>query len=213
MKSIDTNANKFFTDEVKTLSYAEYESLLQDNEIRDKVALKIMEKYEHFGDDNLQDLSHYIQKADKDLFLKLKDGVITLDQLKARIAERKTGLNYVVLDDLKEYINPKFFEGNTQEAKEKRKTLEEEAAKKKPPPTSSFKAVPRHGGERRRNYHDLPPSMKLDFHPKETTKKFEKKKLKKPGIKVPKNKEMIINLSDDEDSDDLKLKNPLRMKK
>ena len=47
------------------------------------------------------------------MFLILKDGVITLDQLKARIAERKTGLNYVVLDDLKEYINPKFFEGNT----------------------------------------------------------------------------------------------------
>ena len=57
----------------------------------------------------MQDLSNYIKKADKDLFLKLKDGVITLDQLKARIAERKTGLNYVVLDDLKEYINPKFF--------------------------------------------------------------------------------------------------------
>ena len=55
--------------------------------------------------------------------------------------------------------------------------------------------------------------MKLDFHPKETTKKFEKKKPKKAAIKVPKHKEMIINLSDGEDSDDLAKKNPLRKKK
>lgn len=61
------------------------------------------------------------------MFLKLKDGVITLDQLKARIAERKTGLNYVVLDDLKEYINPKFFEGTTDEAQQIRKCQEEQA--------------------------------------------------------------------------------------
>ena len=77
------------------MSYSEYERLLQDDEIRDKVALRIMETFDHFQDDTLQDLSNYIKKADKDLFLKLKDGVITLDQLKARIAERKTGLNYV----------------------------------------------------------------------------------------------------------------------
>ena len=52
----------------------------------------------------------YVRKADKDLFLKLKDGSITLDQLKARIAERKTGLKYVVLDDLKDVLDPKFYE-------------------------------------------------------------------------------------------------------
>jgi len=135
LKGIDNNANKFFTDEVKKLSYAEYERLLQDDEIRDKVALRIMETFDHFQDDTLQDLSNYIKKADKDLFLKLKDGVITLDQLKARIAERKTGLNYVVLDDLKEYINPKFFEGNTSEAQAIRK-CQEERDRPKPQPNS-----------------------------------------------------------------------------
>ena len=54
--------------------------------------------------------------------------------------------------------------------------------------------------------------MKLDFHPKETTKKFEKKKPKKAAIKVPKHKEMIINLSDSEDSDDLSKKSPKKEK-
>lgn len=55
--------------------------------------------------------------------------------------------------------------------------------------------------------------MKLDFHPEETVKRVEKKKPKKAAIKVPKNKELIISLSDDEDSDDAKLSNPLRQKK
>ena len=35
---------------------------------------------------------------------------VTLDQLKARIAERTTGLKYVVLDDLKDQLDPRFYE-------------------------------------------------------------------------------------------------------
>jgi hypothetical protein len=42
--------------------------------------------------------------------LKLRDGDCTLDQLKARIAERTTGLKYVVLDDLKDQLDPKLYE-------------------------------------------------------------------------------------------------------
>jgi hypothetical protein len=58
---------------------------------------------------SIKEVAAYVRKADKDLFLKLKDGAITLDQLKARIAERKTGLKYVVLDDLKDILDPKYY--------------------------------------------------------------------------------------------------------
>ena len=54
-------------------------------------------------------MSEYIKKADKDLFIKLKQGTYTLDQVKARVAERKTGLKQIVLDDLKAQLDPKFF--------------------------------------------------------------------------------------------------------
>ena len=74
-----------------------------------------MAMHESLKDASLREVSNYILKSDKDLFLKLKDGHYTLDQLKARISQRKTGIGYVVLDDLKQYINPKFFEKPKQE--------------------------------------------------------------------------------------------------
>jgi len=60
-----------------------------------------MAMHDSLKDASLKEVSNYILKSDKDLFLKLKDGQYTLDQLKARISYRKTGINYVVLDDLK----------------------------------------------------------------------------------------------------------------
>jgi len=100
----------FFTDEVENISYYQYEKLLKEDDVREKIALILQQKHEYLKEYTINELSMYIRKADKDLFLKLKDGVYTLDQLKARIAERKTGLKYVVLDDLKNTLNPKFFE-------------------------------------------------------------------------------------------------------
>lgn len=45
-----------------------------------------------------------------DLFLSFKDGTYTFDQLKARIAERADPeQKYVVLDDLKKILDPKYF--------------------------------------------------------------------------------------------------------
>lgn len=69
-----------------------------------------MDKFDYLKKSSIKELALYVRKADKDLFLKLKDGTLTLDQLKARIAERKTGLKYVVLDDLKDGLDPKFYE-------------------------------------------------------------------------------------------------------
>ena len=50
-------------------------------------------------------MSHIIEavtEADKDLFIKFRDGQMTLDQLGVRIAERKFRMDFKCLDDLKE---------------------------------------------------------------------------------------------------------------
>lgn len=110
IKEVEDKTAIFFSDAVNSLSYQEYEKLMQDPEVRDKIAQTLVQqqnKNKGADDmtgqsDTIQELTYYVQRADKDLFLKLKDGIYTLDQLKARIAERRDGFRYMVLDDLKE---------------------------------------------------------------------------------------------------------------
>lgn len=80
--------------------------------------MRLIDKFDNLRGVTVDEVSGYILKADKDLFMKLKDGVYTLDQLKARIAERKTGLKYVVLDDLRATLDPKFFEASIRELRQ-----------------------------------------------------------------------------------------------
>lgn len=107
-KLLQEKVDKFFREKVD-MPYFEYEALLNDEEVSDKIAITLMEKFDYLKKNTIKELGAYVKKADKDLFLKLKEGQITLDQLKARIAERNTGLKYVVLDDLKEILDPKFY--------------------------------------------------------------------------------------------------------
>ena len=51
-----------------------------------------------------------LEHCDKDLFIKYRDGTITLDQLKARVTERCFGIKYTVLDDLRPMILPQFLD-------------------------------------------------------------------------------------------------------
>ena len=67
------------SDRVKELKYTQYESLLDDEEVREKIALKLMEKYDYLKASSIKEISSYIKLPYKDLFLKLKDGVFTLD--------------------------------------------------------------------------------------------------------------------------------------
>ena len=69
-----------------------------------------MNKFESLATCSMKEVSGYIKSSDKDLLMKLKDGLCTLDQLKARIAERKTGCRYTVLDDIRDQLNPRFFD-------------------------------------------------------------------------------------------------------
>lgn len=38
-----------------------------------------MDKFDYLKKSSIKELAQYVRKADKDLFLKLKDGIITLD--------------------------------------------------------------------------------------------------------------------------------------
>lgn len=101
LKAMEDKVATFLGDGVDKLSYKEYEDMLQEEDLRQRISIKLMQNYDYLNNYSVRELSDYIKKADKDLFLKLKDGVYTLDQLKARVAERKIGLKYVVLDDLR----------------------------------------------------------------------------------------------------------------
>ena len=114
-RELQTKVDLFFNEKLekpgdgKGLSYYQYVSLLNEPDVSERIALTLMDKFDYLKKTSIKELATYVKKADKDLALKLKDGTITLDQLKARIAERKTGLKYVVLDDLKDILDPKFY--------------------------------------------------------------------------------------------------------
>ena len=71
--------------------------------------MMLLDKHDHLKSSSIREISKQLTMADKDLFVKLKDGQYTMDQLKARIAERKNNIKYTVLDDLKDVLDPDFF--------------------------------------------------------------------------------------------------------
>jgi hypothetical protein len=53
-----------------------------------------------------------LTNIDKKLFYKLREGKLTLDQVRARIDKEKFGVSYKVLDDLKDILDPKILKRN-----------------------------------------------------------------------------------------------------
>ena len=84
--------------------------MIAEPEVREEIALALIDRFDYLKGTAPKEISGYVKKADKDLFLKFKDGVYTLDQLKARIAERRGqgGVKYVVLDDLRGQLSERF---------------------------------------------------------------------------------------------------------
>jgi len=91
-------------DIVNSLSYNDYERILNQSDVREKIAIELAEQHSKLKRVNIEDLSATLKAADKDLYVRFKNGEYTLDQLKARIAERWDGTKYKVLDDLKEQL-------------------------------------------------------------------------------------------------------------
>jgi len=63
------------------------------------------------SDIRAEELMDDLKNADKDLFIKFRDSKISLDQLRARIAERRFNVRYVTLDDVKPKLAPEILEG------------------------------------------------------------------------------------------------------
>lgn len=111
MMDLEFNRKKMTGDKADTMTYHDYEKLRDDPAVREKVILTLKDKHEHLISNNVEEISKTMKYADKDLYLQFKDGLITLDQLKSRIAERRDKINYVCLDDMKKRLDPKYFEG------------------------------------------------------------------------------------------------------
>ena len=166
----------FMTDKAKSLSFYQYEALMNEEGVCDKIASILMERYEYLKNQSVKEVAAYVKKSDKDLFIKLRDGHYTLDQLKARIAERTTGLKYVVLDDLKDQLDPRFYE-EVYNPKEKKGDKASES--KRGRHSAAFLAVSRERGEKRRNYQCVPESLgTVDFDPTETSERVKPHKRK-----------------------------------
>jgi hypothetical protein len=78
LAAIDEKVDNFFSEQVNSLSYCQYEGLLEEADVRDKIAMRLIEgqpgKPALLKNESIKEVSSYIRKADKDLFLKLKDG-------------------------------------------------------------------------------------------------------------------------------------------
>lgn len=96
---IDNAAEKLLNTEIERLSYKDYEDLLEEEEVREKVAMQLM-KHKKLHKTNIKELATALKQTDKDIFDKLRKGGLSQDQLKSRIAERRQGLKYLVLDDI-----------------------------------------------------------------------------------------------------------------
>ena len=82
IKLTDEKVDRFFSEEINSMSYQDYEEMLQVNEVRDKIAVRLSEGVNGkagLKNESIKEISNYIRHADKDLFLKLKDGKYTLD--------------------------------------------------------------------------------------------------------------------------------------
>jgi hypothetical protein len=101
VKEIDSMVEILMGDQVKNISYGEYEKMLSNLEVRCKVA-NLMHKQLHLKRHSINEVSQCIHQVDKDLFLKMRDGSYTLQQIQARLIERKTGIKQTTIDDLKE---------------------------------------------------------------------------------------------------------------
>jgi hypothetical protein len=61
------------------------------------------------------DIKELLNTVDKYLFIMFRNKEITLDQLKARVAEKYQGIKYVCLDDLRSSLDPEIIKGMEEE--------------------------------------------------------------------------------------------------
>lgn len=64
------------------------------------------------------DLQHYLGLIDKKHFMLLRDGLLSYDQVKARLNELHNDVHYKVLDDYRDSLQPAVYNANDDEEQE-----------------------------------------------------------------------------------------------
>ncbi|CDW77049.1 UNKNOWN [Stylonychia lemnae] len=104
---VKQQVDELFSEKIKNIQYYDFHKIIQNKKIREKVSERLFEQL--FAKIPLNDIMETLLDSDKDLFMKFRDQIITFDQLRARIAERKFKVSYQCLDDLKEKLDPQFY--------------------------------------------------------------------------------------------------------
>ena len=94
----------FTNSDLSRVTQTTFDQMLKDEdllvEIAGALSIKIHQKFKIAYD--LEDIKHCLQSIDKQNFVGFRDGKVTLNQMKARAADRKGLASYKVLDDIYE---------------------------------------------------------------------------------------------------------------
>ena len=91
---------------LKRLTCVLFERKLSNPFLRQKLASDLSTYLQPKADYRADHIMKALEKTDKDLFIQFRDGLITLNQFKARIAERRGLAKYKVLEDIYPNLHP-----------------------------------------------------------------------------------------------------------
>eukprot|EP00347_Sterkiella_histriomuscorum_P014959 403358847 len=112
LKSVKIHEFRKYMENEKILEHCSqllYDSILLSDR-QDTAQSNFQQRNQHFQT-NVSDIKDLLKTIDKYLFIMFRNQEITLDQLKARIAEKNLNVKYVVLDDLRKTLQPDILEG------------------------------------------------------------------------------------------------------
>ena len=68
--------------------------------MRQRIASDLSTKLEHIAEYKADEIMKALEITDKELFIRFRDGIISLSQYKARLSEKRGFSKYKVLDDI-----------------------------------------------------------------------------------------------------------------
>lgn len=91
---------------LKRVTYVLFAKKLSNVYLRQRIASDLSTKLEHIADYRADEIMKALEITDKELFMKFRDGKITLNQYKARLSEKRGLSTYKVLEDIWPQIHP-----------------------------------------------------------------------------------------------------------
>ena len=73
---------------------------MKDPKKVEQIVSLLGERMKHLNQQDMEELREILPKADKNLFFQFRDGLLSLNQLKARVNIKQGLANYKTLDDL-----------------------------------------------------------------------------------------------------------------